>query len=391
MSKKLTLQRVDIQVATLIAVMVIISGFILFLFAYTLSYREMINSLEERVNAIAEYTEKTLNPNVFQTVLSKEQIEDENYITAHKLLSTIKEISSAQYLYTATKRKDGTLIYHIDGLDESSEDFRYPGDLIEPDFQPDLERALNNEIVMPDDIINSAWGDVFVAYYPIHDKNGNVIGALGVEFPANKQYEAYRYIRILTPFILLITCIIAIFISGYLFRRISNPHFRDLSNTDSLTKLKNRNAYTLDVNNLIRSNRISNCALVLADLNSLKVVNDKFGHKAGDEYISAFASSIESSSDKDHVAYRIGGDEFAIIFFNVTQERLETYCEKVKRTLVINCAVDSPCCGVSMGYAFCEANTEEAFEKMQVEADQALYANKKSFYEAHSHLDKRSS
>ena len=66
---------------------------------------------------------------------------------------------------------DGSLIYVVDGLPSDSDDFRHPGDEIEGEIVPELERALADERVYPTDIKDTGWGYVFVSYYPIHEND----------------------------------------------------------------------------------------------------------------------------------------------------------------------------------------------------------------------------
>ncbi len=390
MKVKKAIQRVDLQVALLVAVFVVISCFVIFYFAYTLSYKQMVVSLADRVHSIAMYVDKKISASIFKDINSPDDMQTPAYEEAHEFLSDVREASTAQYIYTATKNEKGVFIYHIDGLSYGDRHFRKPGDLIEEDFQDDLAKALTDTVVLPNDIKKTAWGDVFVAYYPIHGKdNKEVIGALGIEFPAKNEYKAFQYIRNMTPLVILVACILAFFTSRFLFRRISNPHFKDLSNTDALTCLKNRNAYELDMENLIQSERVENYAIVLADLNGLKAVNDKFGHKKGDEYIKNFANILIEHNKEDYVNYRIGGDEFAIFFFDPYESVVLDFIQVVKTSLQEKTEADMPFCSVAMGYAFCDKLTADSLEKTQAQADSKLYADKKAFYENNKSFNNR--
>ncbi len=386
MKQKSFYNRVDIQVGILVTVLVVISCFVVFIFAYSLSYKQMINSLAARVSDIANYVDANMENDAF---LESCEVTSEEYKNAQAFLLEIREISSAQYLYTAIRNANGQLVYLVDGLPSTDSDFRLPGDPIEADFIDDLSLALEGNIVMPDDIKNTEWGDVFVAYYPIHEgTTDEVIGAIGIEFPASAQYEAFKYIRLTTPIKIILTCLLAFFISRALFRRISNPHFKDLSNTDSLTGLKNRNAYQLDLDNFMESGRVKKHALLLADLNSLKLVNDQLGHKMGDEYIKSFAKAIIGLESDKHIAYRIGGDEFAILFLEPSLDDIENYIKLVKMRLKEN-AEKIPFASVAIGYAFCDVLNETTWEQTQIDADFMLYQDKKAFYDNNQLIDKR--
>ena len=120
---------------------------------------------------------------------------------------------------------------------------------------------------MPDQIKETTWGPIFVSYYPIHDE-GKVVGVLGIEFDASHQFEAFKQIRIITPLIAIMASLIATIIAVLSFRRISNPRFKDMANTDYLTNLHNRNAFEIDFENL--STHKHNTGIIITDLNDLK-------------------------------------------------------------------------------------------------------------------------
>lgn len=100
-------------------------------------------------------------------------------------LRDVRSATGVRYLYTATVTENDTLIYLLDGLDPDSEDFRYPGDLIEPEIQQDLRTALAGKEIMPDAIKSTDWGKIFIAYSPVY-QNETVIGVVGVEFDARE-------------------------------------------------------------------------------------------------------------------------------------------------------------------------------------------------------------
>lgn len=81
-----------------------------------------------------------------------------------------------------------------------------------------------------------------------------------------------------------------------------------LAYTDALTGLTNRAKYNKDLENVPKSG----WSLLLIDIDNLKSVNDTFGHNAGDDLIAAVAARIADSVATLR-AYRIGGDEFAVI------------------------------------------------------------------------------
>lgn len=79
-------------------------------------------------------------------------------------------LRSVRYLYTAKRNDEGKLVYHIDGLNLSAEDFAYPGRLIEDEMIPYIDTALSGETVYSQEIMDTTWGHIFTACYPVYEK-----------------------------------------------------------------------------------------------------------------------------------------------------------------------------------------------------------------------------
>lgn len=122
-------------------------------------------------------------------------------------LKEVKASTNVRYLYTAQRNENGEYVYLVDGLPSDSADFRNPGDKIEQEIIPELQAALNDKIILPNQIKNTEWGPIFISYFPIHE-NDKVVGVLGIEFDASHQYRAFQMIQIGTPIIAVIACLI---------------------------------------------------------------------------------------------------------------------------------------------------------------------------------------
>lgn len=371
MDKKRKISRVDVQVSLIIAIIVIASFICVYFFQYNITYKDMVNSLQKRSDSIYNYVENYVDKTTFTDTLSAE---DEGYISTKEKLEDVKIATNVMYLYTAKQNEDGTYVYLVDGLPSDSPDFRNPNDAIEIEVIPELQRALNNEIIVPDTIKQTTWGEIFVAYYPIHE-NGKVIGVLGMEFDAHDQYQAFRTLRIGTPIIATLACVIAILIAGLLFRRISNPNFKDMANSDYLTKLKNRNAFMLDMHNMEARDR-ETCGIIVADVNDLKVINDTYGHQVGDECICAVAKCLLSCAGK-HPAYRIGGDEFVILAQKEQVKSLEVMIADIISNITKITIEPSIDVTISIGFAFFDKETDTNLIDTFKRADHKMYGMKK--------------
>ncbi|MDP2367751.1 EAL domain-containing protein [Rhodoferax sp.] len=88
-----------------------------------------------------------------------------------------------------------------------------------------------------------------------------------------------------------------------------------LANHDSLTKVLNRRGIEEEVNAAIRSMREGNSlALAYLDLDRFKLINDLFGHAAGDEVLRQVCARVSHLLSRDIRFGRVGGDEFVLVF-----------------------------------------------------------------------------
>ena len=97
--------------------------------------------------------------------------------------------------------------------------------------------------------------------------------------------------------------------------RESTHHLRTLAFVDPLTGLPNRRAFDDDLAREVSRARRHGHALSLAvvDIDGLKKVNDSAGHGAGDDLLRAVAATLRTALRREDVAYRVGGDEFAVL------------------------------------------------------------------------------
>ena len=166
-------RRMDSQVAVLLIAMLFLSNFCIFFVCYHMSYQSMVQSLSERVNNIWEYLDSVISPLDFDEINGREDMTNPVYVETKEALESVRRISNLRYVYTAKRGDDGVLVYVVDGLPESAgDDFRYPGDPIEEEICGELEKALDDKVVMPSKILKTDWGKIFIDYCPVHDSNG---------------------------------------------------------------------------------------------------------------------------------------------------------------------------------------------------------------------------
>lgn len=158
-----------------------------------------------------------------------------------------------------------------------------------------------------------------------------------------------------------------------------------LAYRDSLTGAGNKAAYEKAARRLDWDILAGNgeFAIIMADLNFLKKINDNYGHDKGNEYIKKMYSMLDAVF-KESPIFRIGGDEFLIIAQNEEMEKCEEYITGVKEDMhkLLQDKSLEPWERVStaFGYACYEAGRDDSAEAVFKRADAAMYEDKRSMH-----------
>ena len=155
-----------------------------------------------------------------------------------------------------------------------------------------------------------------------------------------------------------------------------------LSNQDLLTGLLNRNSMNNRISQFVNGEvSHKSLAVVFADLNGLKPVNDNQGHDAGDNLLKQ-AAQVLRTTFKGCECYRAGGDEFLIIAIDKSKEELEAKVQKIRQDSLIPGNIS-----FAIGLSFDENGGK--IRKALHEADELMYEDKKQYYTLHPELKKR--
>ncbi len=152
---------------------------------------------------------------------------------------------------------------------------------------------------------------------------------------------------------------------------------RRLSSKDLLTGVMNRNEMNNFVDSLCHADEknLKSVGVIFADINGLKAVNDIEGHNAGDLLLKNASKALREVVDEDRI-FRAGGDEFSIILSDITQEELDCKIEEIRKA----------CTKYENVFFALGGAVEEDGRNVRValrRADEAMYEDKKLFYETH--------
>ena len=150
--------------------------------------------------------------------------------------------------------------------------------------------------------------------------------------------------------------------------------------TDPLTAVTNRRGFFQMGERLLMRTRFANqpAALIMFDLDNFKTINDKFGHGAGDDILVAFCRLATAQLRANDLFGRIGGEEFASLLPNTTQQDALWLAERVRASVEsasLSVGEHAIRATVSVGVAPSNDATTDLNELLKA-ADQALYRAK---------------
>lgn len=145
------------------------------------------------------------------------------------------------------------------------------------------------------------------------------------------------------------------------------------SRIDKLTGIFNRDYYEKYIHEINFKNKTPLCYVAI-DLNNLKFINDNYGHSKGDEYICYVSQRLLYIVNKyKGLLFRIGGDEFALIFKNTDDNRSNIITNDID-DLFSNCDENYPI-SIALGYSILK-NESSQIKDIIIEADNNMYKNK---------------
>ena len=158
-------------------------------------------------------------------------------------------------------------------------------------------------------------------------------------------------------------------------------HLESLIETDALLDILNRRGFERELKRAI--SRVArydgSAAIVFIDLDHFKSINDKFGHLAGDTALQAVTETILKNCRNSDVVARFGGDEFAVLLWNLCEEDARTKARSFEtkiESLRIQLATDCVSVGASAGLTMLQASDSPS--QIITRADADMYSRKMS-------------
>lgn len=167
-------------------------------------------------------------------------------------------------------------------------------------------------------------------------------------------------------------------------RRAAEDRLKFLSTRDELTGLLNRRGFLQAADGVLRdaSARGRSCALLYGDLDSFKLINDRFGHPTGDLALQEIAQLLSHTFRSSDLIARLGGDEFTVLACDVGEEEIGRVLARLDASVQAHNAARAHdpaqawVLGVSLGVAFAAPHEPIEIDDLLRAADAAQYERK---------------
>ncbi|MBQ6959453.1 MAG: diguanylate cyclase [Clostridia bacterium] len=372
-------------------------------------------------DALGALTEDDVGGDVFNDLLQK--------------LAVFQSNVDIHFIYAVRQMDEDTFVFTVDP--DPVEPAEFGEEIV---VTEGIKKAGKGVAAVDDAPMADRWGNFYSAYCPVFDSEGKVAGIVGIDFDAEWYEELVRKhtLAITVETILSVTiggAVIFIIANGvrkrfrdlnsglvrlsasvdHLMRQIGAmsggeekaveepqdelevldlkiqtmqsdmtvylEYLQKQAYTDSLTRVGSSTAYHELAQKLEEAIQHGSAAfsLIIFDVNSLKKINDEFGHENGDYIIKGAAEVISKVFGADHT-FRIGGDEFAVVKDRACSQDLDRVDAEIA-AFNRREKGSSTVLSVSKGLAHFEPGKDHAFKEVFARADMIMYEQKKKYYQ----------
>ncbi|MEH6799113.1 MAG: diguanylate cyclase [Halopseudomonas sabulinigri] len=204
---------------------------------------------------------------------------------------------------------------------------------------------------------------------------------LVLSVPLQRAMAPYQRIEKVIAALILVGLVLSAFAVQLVIRRLVAP-LNAMAHLDSLTGLPNRRVLDMALRQaeLARQSRAIPYSLLMIDLDRFKLLNDSFGHAAGDKALQVVAERLLASVNKTDIIARQGGDEFAVLLNCTDQPAAERVANTILQALAapIDYTGESLDVGGSIGVAVAPPGEPLPARQLMILADKAMYEAKRS-------------
>lgn len=389
MRNKMLYSKVFFYVYFLFIIFMIIFGFVIHHLTGKTVERQMANKCAGIAIAVATMLEQDIDG--YRNFSETLDTGSDYYKNIKKAMEEIRQGNedNVSFVYTEKKVSATHMAFVLDGEPEDAPDFSPPGhtDLL----TPSRIEAYHNGNVSKGTFVTTQYGTLLSSYAPIKDRDGEVLGLVGVDMSIDQYRSILRYMMMI-----LAGSIALLILMGALALLLSSNRIEKLITIDSLTGAYNKSYFLRSLRHQAIQAKKKDVPLlvIMADLDHFKKVNDTYGHPFGDKVLTEIANAVKLILRESDCLARYGGEEFAAYFPGMTKSNamhiLERIRQRVEAVRIYNNETnEGVTVTISIGAAF--LGIHQTINEVLEDADKALYRAKVTrnavvFYSPDSHL-----
>ena len=229
-----------------------------------------------------------------------------------------------QYAYVLYKDKNGRYRYLLDGSKKDKGEFNEPLSVNKLKWDKTYNSSKSEVIIQNN--LESLYGTFLQAII----YNGKTSAIIAIDFSTKLPTSITKVIKPVSIIFLYLFVALGLIIIILVWQTLLNIKTKKQSITDSLTTLYNRNY----LNEIQSSIDLQNYSIVMLDLDKFKIVNDTYGHKAGDYVLQKSSEILKNSIRSNDIAIRYGGEEFLLLLYTRDNKKSGLQiCERIRNDI----------------------------------------------------------
>jgi len=320
---------------------------------------DVLEKLKERIfTHISEQDVKDF-PSFFESKAHAKECED---ILSMMLASDVK------YAYILYKDDKEKFRFLLDASKTDKANFNQKFDVSAPEYKL-LYSTKKPQMIKQQNVEN-----LYITYLHPIIKDGEVVALFNIDFTTDIKAIILESIKPIETLFTLLAVFVVIFMAMTLIQIFHYFITRKKIFTDPLTKTFNRN-YLEEISTILN---LEHYSLAMLDLDKFKLINDTYGHKAGDHILSHVSKIVKNSIRESDILIRYGGEEF-LLLINNRENIKRDICERIRHNISMERFIyDNNEINVTVSIGLhrnpsLEKNIHEAIKK----ADKMLYEAKK--------------
>ena len=296
------------------------------------------DAVEEQLKRNAKSVAISVAYNVMETIedyksfVEAKDVQTEYYQKKQTYFANLKAGSNIKYICTEHRIDAKTVKVVLGDEPPGNPDHSPPGSVASND--PEKETVFSTKRPAGFKLVKyGSWRVLLSAYAPIFDRDGEMLGIVGVVIDGSRLYHYLGRLQMVLLIIYTIIIGMTLFILLKFSNAVLEPLFKDKL-TGAYSKRYSEQLIQEEIAAAVKNHK--DLALMMLDLDHFKSINDTYGHGFGDKVLSSVSEAIHSALRQKDYFIRYGGEEFIALFPQVNEKRAQEIAERIRRAVEEN-------------------------------------------------------